>query len=89
MLFLSSQVLRRPVLTGASRVIAATPRMFSGEPAWEEVVNPKTKFRTSLALANSQALEGGGKGRVEKQHAKGKLTARERLDLLLDPGSFR
>jgi hypothetical protein len=31
---------------------------------------------------------GGGKGRIEEQHAKGKLTARERLDLLLDPGSF-
>ncbi len=31
---------------------------------------------------------GGGKERIEKQHAKGKLTARERLELLLDPGSF-
>ena len=35
-----------------------------------------------------QALEGGGRKRVERQHAKGKLTARERLDALLDPGSF-
>jgi acetyl-CoA carboxylase carboxyltransferase component len=32
---------------------------------------------------------GGGPKRVEKQHKAGKLTARERLDLLLDPGSFR
>jgi propionyl-CoA carboxylase beta chain len=31
---------------------------------------------------------GGGAARVAKQHAAGKLTARERLDLLLDPGSF-
>ena len=31
---------------------------------------------------------GGGAARIEKQHAKGKLTARERLELLLDPGSF-
>src|ERR1700757_4600779 len=31
---------------------------------------------------------GGGKRRVEAQHARGKLTARERLDVLLDPGSF-
>ncbi len=31
---------------------------------------------------------GGGAARVEKQHAAGKLTARERLDLLLDPDSF-
>jgi propionyl-CoA carboxylase beta chain len=31
---------------------------------------------------------GGGKARIETQHKKGKLTARERVDLLLDPGSF-
>src|SRR5512136_118527 len=31
---------------------------------------------------------GGGEKRIEAQHAKGKLTARERIDLLLDPGSF-
>ena len=31
---------------------------------------------------------GGGKRRIEAQHAKGKLTARERLEILLDPGSF-
>jgi propionyl-CoA carboxylase beta chain len=36
-----------------------------------------------------KAWEGGGKDRIEKQHAKGKLTARERLDLLMDPGSFQ
>src|SRR5512145_424012 len=36
-----------------------------------------------------QAKQGGGAGRVEKQHAQGKLTARERIDLLLDSGSFR
>jgi acetyl-CoA carboxylase carboxyltransferase component len=35
-----------------------------------------------------QAREGGGSERVEKQHAAGKLTARERLDLLLDENSF-
>jgi acetyl-CoA carboxylase carboxyltransferase component len=32
---------------------------------------------------------GGGRKRIETQHRKGKLTARERLDLLLDPGSFQ
>ncbi len=34
------------------------------------------------------AREGGGPERAQAQHAKGKLTARERLDLLLDAGSF-
>src|SRR5512136_2416761 len=36
-----------------------------------------------------QAKQGGGADRVEKQHKQGKLTARERIDLLLDSGSFR
>ena len=31
---------------------------------------------------------GGGEKRIEAQHARGKLTARERIELLLDPGSF-
>ena len=35
-----------------------------------------------------QAKQGGGLKRIEKQHKSGKMTARERLDLLLDPGSF-
>ena len=35
-----------------------------------------------------RAMLGGGKERTKKQHKKGKLTARERIDLLLDPGSF-
>ena len=33
-------------------------------------------------------LQGGGAKRIEKQHAKGKMTARERLELLFDEGSF-
>jgi propionyl-CoA carboxylase beta chain len=37
---------------------------------------------------NRRAIEGGGAARVAKQHEAGKLTARERIDLLLDPGSF-
>jgi propionyl-CoA carboxylase beta chain len=35
-----------------------------------------------------KARQGGGLKRIEAQHSKGKLTARERLDLLFDPGSF-
>ncbi len=37
---------------------------------------------------NRRAEEAGGKARVEKQHAAGKMTARERVETLLDPGSF-
>jgi acetyl-CoA carboxylase carboxyltransferase component len=42
-----------------------------------------------LRELRAQALLGGGERRIEQQHARGKLTARERLELLLDPGSFR
>ena len=41
-----------------------------------------------LKKMRTEALKGGGEVRIEKQHAKGKLTARERLHLLLDKGSF-
>jgi propionyl-CoA carboxylase beta chain len=41
-----------------------------------------------LDALDQAALEGGGRERVERQHAAGKLTARERLELLLDPGTF-
>ncbi len=41
-----------------------------------------------LRRLRAQAQEGGGQRRIDAQHQKGKLTARERLDLLLDAGSF-
>ncbi|MCA9605404.1 MAG: methylmalonyl-CoA carboxyltransferase, partial [Myxococcales bacterium] len=41
-----------------------------------------------LAELDAQALEAGGARRIKRQHEAGKLTARERIDLLLDPGSF-
>jgi propionyl-CoA carboxylase beta chain len=44
--------------------------------------------REKLAALDAQAELGGGLERIEKQHQEGKLTARERIDLLLDPGSF-
>ena len=41
-----------------------------------------------LDRRRTQARQGGGEKRIAAQHAKGKLTARERLELLLDEGSF-
>ena len=41
-----------------------------------------------LEARRAEARMGGGERRIDSQHSKGKLTARERLDLLLDPGSF-
>ncbi|WP_421760503.1 acyl-CoA carboxylase subunit beta [Devosia sp.] len=42
----------------------------------------------ALDQKRADARLGGGQKRIDAQHAKGKLTARERIDVLLDPGSF-
>jgi propionyl-CoA carboxylase beta chain len=49
-------------------------------------VNKKLEI---LQKKRDQALEGGGAVRIESQHKKGKLTARERLHFLLDDGHSR
>src|SRR5512135_1305648 len=49
-------------------------------------LDPKIEHLRQL---KAQARLGGGQDRIDKQHKAGKLTARERLDLLLDEGSFR
>ena len=41
-----------------------------------------------LSALEKKAKAGGGEKRIRQQHDKGKLTARERIDLLLDKGSF-
>ncbi len=41
-----------------------------------------------LDRRNQEALKAGGQDRIDKHHAAGKLTARERVDLLMDPGTF-
>ena len=43
---------------------------------------------TELEERLEAAREGGGEARIQRQHEAGKLTARERIELLLDPGSF-
>src|SRR5690242_16521460 len=42
----------------------------------------------TLRERSARAEEGGGAARVEKQHAAGKMTARERIEFLLDEGTF-
>jgi len=42
-----------------------------------------------LEAKNEEALQGGGQKRIDAQHKKGKLTARERIQFLLDEGSFQ
>ncbi|WP_411072363.1 carboxyl transferase domain-containing protein, partial [Streptomyces sp. cmx-4-25] len=45
-------------------------------------------LRDELRVLREQALAGPSEKATQAQHAKGKLTARERIELLLDPGSF-
>ena len=65
---------------------------------WSTIASPRVAQR-KVAIATNQVEEqvarkkeaatvGGGKKRIDAQHAKGKLTARERLALLLDEDSF-
>lgn len=49
------------------------------------MANPKLE---ELRQRRQKVMEGGGAKRIEKQHAKGKLTARERINLLFDEGTF-
>ncbi len=41
-----------------------------------------------LAAKRAEVARGGGEDKIAAQHKRGKLTARERVGLLLDPGSF-
>ncbi|MBF6606167.1 MAG: acyl-CoA carboxylase subunit beta [Chloroflexi bacterium] len=55
----------------------------------DEVAVPTNGERIErLERMREESRLGGGAARIERQHVAGKLTARERLDLLLDPGSF-
>lgn len=55
----------------------------------ESTTHPEEDPRIlELRQMRERATQGGGPERIERQHAKGKLTARERLDILLDPGTF-
>lgn len=50
-------------------------------------MNKQQKIKELIDLRN-QAKQGGGESRIEAQHKKGKLTARERIEMLLDEDSF-
>ena len=63
--------------------------MSSEKPKTASFVKTTQEKIQELEQMNAEALIGGGQARIDKQHEKGKLTARERVDLLVDPGSFQ
>ncbi|KAF3845212.1 hypothetical protein F7725_008375 [Dissostichus mawsoni] len=74
-----------PVKHGA--VAAAMPQTsLYRDCRWYSVSHLSVKER--IDKKRSAALLGGGQQRIDAQHKKGKLTARERVELLLDPESF-
>ncbi|CAN0454575.1 unnamed protein product [Ascophyllum nodosum] len=78
--------------TPASASSTRGRRRLSVVPSETSAVNvPEIKrlFRKRLIETRRRALEGGGEMRLARQHSKGKLSARERVELLLDNRSFR
>ena len=63
--------------------------MSDQKPKTASFIKPTADKIKELEQKNQEALLGGGQKRIDKQHEKGKLTARERIDLLLDPNSFQ
>ncbi|KAJ3407136.1 hypothetical protein HDU80_009591 [Chytriomyces hyalinus] len=70
----------------------SAPRVWSRQLASVASVNAASKegsLISKIEAKRSEALLGGGQKRIDTQHSKGKLTARERIELLLDNSSFR
>lgn len=67
---------------------AEVPAAPPNSPTPANPANPIEARIEQLAELREAALHAGSPASVERQHARGKLTARERLDLLLDPESF-
>src|ERR1041384_3117703 len=55
---------------------------------WASRLSPMRDKLELLQPKRAEAELGGGQERIDAQHRKGEMTARERLDVLLDPGSF-
>ncbi|XP_004834340.1 propionyl-CoA carboxylase beta chain, mitochondrial isoform X3 [Heterocephalus glaber] len=79
-------------MAAAMRVAAAGARLSilsSGlRAAVRSLCTQGASVNERIENKRSAALLGGGQRRIEAQHKRGKLTARERISLLLDPGSF-
>ncbi|CAJ0609519.1 unnamed protein product [Cylicocyclus nassatus] len=70
-----------PLLGNASGIIKIT-RM-------QSTIAHTIKVADNIVKIRAKALLGGGEKTIENQHKRGKLTAHERIELLMDKGSFR
>jgi hypothetical protein len=92
------RLMANPSLRACS-VVKVFPRASAARPFSTAVVQDesfrvhpsiiKAKFKDRLQAEREAALMGGGQKRIDRQHAKGSLTARERIELLFDDGTFQ
>src|SRR5690606_10351968 len=76
------------IRAGSRRGPGSYPRAAAIPPSAQDVrMSIEEKLR-QLDARNREAELGGGEARIAKQHEAGKRTARERIDLLVDPGTF-
>lgn len=96
----AQRISHRPFIWGTSTIVQPSrfkstsskvtqTRFTASEELDSEPSVIKAAFRENLDKERQRAILGGGEDRIAKQHAKGSLTARERLSLLFDDGSFR
>ncbi|KAI8818956.1 carboxyl transferase [Fimicolochytrium jonesii] len=77
-----------PAVRSATAVPTFTRGNATAAAATPQFVGPNVMLER-IEKKREEARLGGGQKRIDTQHAKGKLTARERIDLLLDSNSFR
>lgn len=77
--------LGRPARSNIVRFLSFTT---SSDPIASSPMVLKASFRKRLEGIRETVELGGGQKRIDAQHARGKLTARERVNLLVDAGSF-
>ena len=75
--------------SSSSSFSATNATAAAGVPAAAADTDTDDPNLANLRRLGAQARLGGGQRRIDQQHARGKLTARERLDLLMDAGTFR
>ncbi len=73
--------LQPPALSRSSAFASCPANNATGDAAMKQVIDELERRRGGARL-------GGGQTRIDAQHAKGRLTARERIELLMDEGSF-
>lgn len=78
----SLQRLAQPLRLSLTRTSAAAPQL-------DAHLQRAKNVQQRVEKARQQAMLGGGAAAIDKRHSQGRLTARERINLLLDPTSFR